>query len=144
MSGSTAVIAYEQTKQGGGAKEIIYHSFTYNTGVTAGTAVSNPTHNARRVRFVLQGNEAFGDADADGDAADGDTKGVHTLMIWRDSLSTEPASPANIVMRRGIKNTTLGGTCSTGFRRCRSGHRSLVDWYQQHHQCVGAPGRVAR
>ena len=115
MSGANAVIAYEQTKPGGGAKEIIYHSFTYNTAVAAGTVVSNPTHNARRVRFVLQGNEAFGDANANGDAADGDTKGVHTLLIWRDSLSTEPASPANIVMRRGIKNTAID-PLSTGFR----------------------------
>ena len=77
--------------------------------IPAGTAISNQTHNARRVRFVLQGNDAIGDADADGDAADGDTAGVHTLLIWRDSVSTEPASPANIVMRRGIKNTNLNG-----------------------------------
>ena len=75
--------------------------------IPAGTAISNQTNNARRVRFVLQGNDAIGDADADGDAADGDTAGVHTLLIWRDSVSTEPASPANIVMRRGIKNTNL-------------------------------------
>jgi hypothetical protein len=115
MSGSTAVIAYEQTKAGGGAKEIIYHSFTYNTGVTAGVSISDPTHNARRVRYVLQGNEAFGDADGDGDAADGDTAGVHALVIWRDSVSTDPASAANIVVRRGIKNTT-SDVASTGFR----------------------------
>ena len=121
ISGGTTVIAYEQTKQGGDAKEIIYHSFPYAMPIApatipAGTAISNQTHNARRVRFVLQGNDAIGDADADGDAADGDTAGVHTLLIWRDSVSTEPASPANIVMRRGIKNTNLNGSLSTGFR----------------------------
>lgn len=62
---------------------------------------------------MLQGNEAIGDADLDGDAADGDTAGVHVLMIWRESTSSEPASPAEIVMRRGIKDTTRAG--STGF-----------------------------
>jgi hypothetical protein len=121
ISGGTTVIAYEQTKQGGDAKEIIYHSFPYAMPIApatipAGTVISNQTHNARRVRFVLQGNDAIGDADADGDAADGDTAGVHTLLIWRDSVSTEPASPANIAMRRGIKNTNLNGSLSTGFR----------------------------
>lgn len=119
FSGSTAVVAWEQTKATG-AKEIIYNSFPYNTTDTvvlnANTAISNPAHNARRVRFVLQGNEALGDADGDGDAADGDTKGVHALLIWRDSVSTAAAAPANIVMRLGVKNTAVNGTASTGFR----------------------------
>lgn len=117
LSGSTAVLAYEETKSTG-AKEIIYHSFPYNTPQTnsAGTSISDPASNARRVRFVLQGNEAIGDADADGDAADGDTAGVHSVIIWRDSASTLPDSPANIMMKRGIKNTTgPSGLTSTGF-----------------------------
>jgi hypothetical protein len=122
LSGSNAVLAYEQTKTGSAAKEIVYHNFTYSSAITPGTVISNPTHNARRVRFALQGDEAIGDIEIgttpnkpDGDAADGDTAGLHTVVIWRDSVSTAPASPSNIAMRRGIKNTAID-IASTGFR----------------------------
>jgi len=114
ISGGTAVLAYEETKAGG-AKQIVLHSFPYATPPTddAGTVISDDA-NARRVRFVLQGNEAIGDADTDGDAADGDTVGVHLLMLWRGSTTTEAAAPADVIVRRGIKNTTLRPG-STGF-----------------------------
>lgn len=116
ISGGTTVLAYEETKVGGG-KQIVYHSFPYATPQTnnAGTVVSDPAASARRVRFVLQGNEALMDADGDGDAADGDTKGVHVLMLWRQSpVSGIADAPADIIVRRGIKNTTLR-VGSTGF-----------------------------
>jgi len=114
ISGGTAVLAYEEVS-GTGAKQIIYHSFPYATPDTnsAGTVISNDL-NARRVRFVLQGNDAIGDANGNGDAADGDTAGVHVLLLWRGSASTVPASAADIVIRRGIKNTVLRPG-STGF-----------------------------
>lgn len=121
ISGGTAVMAYEETKgDGSSGKQIVYHSFNYALPQTnnAGTVVSNTWANARRVRFVLQGNEAIGDVEAsgtpDGDAADGDTAGVHVVMLWREATSLVPAAPSDIIMRRGIKNTTLRPG-STGF-----------------------------
>ncbi len=118
ISGGTAVLAYEETKgDGTSGKRVVYHSFGYATPSThsAGTPVSDPTQNARRVRFMLQGNEALDTAgDKDGDAADGDTQGVHVALLWRETASLEPAAPSDIVMRRGIKNTALRPG-STGF-----------------------------
>ena len=116
VSGGTTVLAYEETK-GGGGKQIIYHSFPYATPDTnsAGTVISNPANNARRVRFLLQGNAALGDADGDGDAADGDTSGVHAVVLWRETaLLNVPAAASDIMLRRGIKNTALRPG-STGF-----------------------------
>jgi hypothetical protein len=120
LSGNTAILAYEETKgDGSSGKQIIYHSFAANSptldGLPAGTAISNPANNARRVRFVAQGNEALGDADQDGDAADGDTVGVHVLLLWRETTLTTPAAASDIMVRRGIKNTAARAG-STGFR----------------------------
>lgn len=123
ISGSTAVIAYEETKgDGSSGKQIMYHSFPANTNLTtglatiqAGTGVSNTANNARRVRMLLQGNEALDTSgDKDGDAADGDTKGVHVLLMWRETTLTTAAAASDVVVRRGIKNTTLRPG-STGF-----------------------------
>lgn len=117
ISGGTTVLAYEETKgDGSSGKKIVYHSFPYATPQTnsAGTVVSNTFNNARRVRFMLQGNDAIADADLDGDAADSDTKGVHVVLLWREATSLEPAAPSDIIMRRGIKNTALRPG-STGF-----------------------------
>jgi hypothetical protein len=126
ISGGTTVLAYEETKGGGGGgagghsgggKQIIYHSFPYNDPETnsAGTVISNPANNARRVRFLLQGNAALGDVDGDGDAADGDTAGVHAVVLWRETtLLNVPAAASDIMLRRGIRNTALRPG-STGF-----------------------------
>ena len=117
ISGGTVVLAYEETKgDGSSGKQVVYHSFLYTTPQTnnPGTVISNTFNNARRVRFLLQGNDAIADADLDGDAADGDTKGVHVALLWRESTSTVPAAAADIVFRRGIKDTTLRPG-STGF-----------------------------
>jgi hypothetical protein len=111
------VMAYEELKgDGSSGKQIVYHSFNYLTPQTnnAGTVISNTFNNARRVRFMLQGNDSIADADLDGDAADGDTAGVHVALLWRESTSTVPAAAADIVFRRGIKDTTLRPG-STGF-----------------------------
>jgi len=115
ISGGTALLAYEETK-GGGGKQIIYHSFPYAGPETnnAGTIASDPAKNARRARILAQGNDALGDADKDGDAADGDTKGVHVVLIWREATVAIPDAPSDIVVRRGIKDTTLRPG-STGF-----------------------------
>jgi len=120
ISGGTAVLAYEETKgDGTNGKHIVYHSFPYATpdANSAGTVVSNPAKNARRVRFPLQGNEALDPlptGDGDGDAADGDTAGVHVLLLWREAATVEPAAPSDIMVRRGIKHTALRPG-STGF-----------------------------
>jgi hypothetical protein len=120
ISGSTAVIAYEETKgDGTDGKKIVYHSFLASSptldGNPAGTTISNTANNARRVRFLLQGNEALDTTgDKDGDAADGDTKGVHVMLLWRETTLTTPAAPSDVMVLRGIKNTALRPG-STGF-----------------------------
>lgn len=118
ISGGTAVVAYEETKgDTSGGKQIVYHSFPANAVVAnqPGTPISDPAHNARRVRFLLQGNEALDPAgDKDGDAADGDTQGVHVMLLWRETTLTTPAAASDVVVRRGIKNTALR-MGSTGF-----------------------------
>lgn len=120
ISGGTAVMAYEETKgDGSGGKKIIYHSFPYAYASApsdnAGTSISNPANNARRVRIMLQGNDSIGDANGNGDAADGDTAGVHVVLLWRESATTEPAAAADIMARRGIKDT-IARVGSTGFQ----------------------------
>ena len=118
ISGGTAVLAYEETKgSGSSGKNIVYHSFPYASPNlhSAGTVVNDAAMNARRVRFMLQGNEALDTTgDKDGDAADADTQGVHVVLLWRETASLEPAAPSDIVMRRGIKHTGLRPG-STGF-----------------------------
>jgi hypothetical protein len=114
ISGGNAVLAYEETKGGGSTgKQIIYHSFPYASpdANSAGTAISNPANSARRVRFLLQGNEAMAGA---GDAASGLTKGIHVLLVWRETSLTTAAAASDIMMARGIRDTGLR-LGSTGF-----------------------------
>lgn len=116
ISGGTAVLAYEETKGGGSSgKQIIYHSFPYATpdANSAGTAISNPGNNARRVRFLLQGNEALTDG-GDAGAVGATTKGVHVMLLWRETSLTTAAAASDIMMSRGIRNTVLRPG-STGF-----------------------------
>ena len=119
ISGGTAVLAYEETKGDSEleGKQIIYHSFGYAVPpmMSSGTAISDPTKNARRVRFMLQGNEALDPlGDKDGDAADGDTAGVHVALLWRQQDVADPTLGSDVMFLRGIKNTTLRPG-STGF-----------------------------
>lgn len=116
ISGGTAVLAYEETKGGGSSgKQIIYHSFLYNLPDvnSAGTSISNPANNARRVRFLLQGNEALTDG-GDAGAANATTKGVHVMLMWRETSLTTAAAASDIMVLRGIRNTALRPG-STGF-----------------------------
>lgn len=115
ISGGTAVLAYEETKgDGTSGKNVIYHSFPYATppSDSAGTVVNDTAMNARRVRFMLQGSDAINATG--GDAATGDNRGVHVVLLWRETASLAPAAPSDIVMRRGIKHTGQRAG-STGF-----------------------------
>lgn len=109
ISGKTAVLAYEETACAGGTtgKCIVYHSFpfdktSWDATDAAGTAVSDVTQNARRVRFVLQGAEAA------------TSSGLRTFMLWRESApSAVSGAPADIVIRRGLVRADVTG--SSGF-----------------------------
>lgn len=106
ISGSTAVLAYEETAcvGGNGGRCIVYHAFPYATHDTsaAGTVVSDPAKNARRVRFVLQGATAAG------------TSPLRALLLWRESPTVVPGAPADIVVRRGLIDP-IARPGSTGF-----------------------------
>lgn len=106
FSGATAVVAYEETAcvGGNGGKCVVYHSFAYNAPDrdAAGTVVSDPARNARRVRIVLQGAAAAGDSP------------LRTFLLWRESATAVPAAAADIVVRRGLRDTAARPG-STGF-----------------------------
>lgn len=106
LSGSTAVLAYEESNcpGGSGGKCIVYHAFPFATPDvdSGGTVLSDVTHNARRVRFVLQGAAAAGSSP------------LRTVVLWRDSPVITPGAPADLVVRRGLVDAkTRPG--STGF-----------------------------
>jgi MYXO-CTERM domain-containing protein len=113
MSGSNAVLAYEETACPGGSsgKCIRYHNFPYNAPTFStvagaegepGDIVSDPAKNARRVRIVLQGAEAAPASE------------LRTLLLWRESAAAAgEGAPADIVIRRGLANASAPG--SSGF-----------------------------
>jgi hypothetical protein len=94
ISGSTAVVAYEESActGGNGGKCIVYHAFAYSRPDTnaAGVVLSDVTKNARRVRFVLQGTAAAG------------SSSLRTVVLWRESATVVPGAPADIIVRRGM------------------------------------------
>jgi len=106
MSGSNAVLVYEQTACPGGSsgKCIRYHNFPYNAPTFStvagaegepGAIVSDPAKNARRVRVVLQGAEGATSSD------------LRTLLLWRESAAAAgEGAPADIVIRRGFANAS--------------------------------------
>lgn len=106
FSGSTAVVAYEESSCAGGSggKCIVYHSFPYSTPDTnsPGTVMSDVTHSARRVRIVLQGAAAAGSSP------------LRALLLWRESPTAAPGAPADIMIRRGLVDT-VARPGSTGF-----------------------------
>ncbi len=106
LSGTTAVVAYEETACEGATagRCIVYHAFPYSAHDAnySGAVLSDPTKNARRVRFVLQGATAAGSSP------------LRTLVFWRESSLTTPAAPADIVLRRGLAQPDLRPG-STGF-----------------------------
>ena len=106
LSGSTAVVAYEETAcpGGSGGKCIVYHSFSYQSHDTmaSGTIVSDVTQHARRARIVLQGASAAG------------ASPLRAVLLWRQSPAAAPAAPADIFIRRGLADTAARPG-STGF-----------------------------
>jgi hypothetical protein len=106
LSGSTAVVAYEETAcpGGGSGKCIVYHSFPYMTHDvnSAGTIISDVTQNARRVRFFLQG------------AAMAGASSLRTVVLWRQTPFVTPAAPSDIIVRRGLVDAAARPG-STGF-----------------------------
>lgn len=122
ISGGTAVLAYEETKGGGSSgKQIIYHSFPYATpdNNSAGTVISNPANSARRVRFLLQGKEAFANS-LDDAGITPTTKGVHVMLLWRETSLTTAAAASDVMMLRGIKDT-VARPAITGVRLASTG-----------------------
>jgi hypothetical protein len=106
LSGSTAVLAYEETACPGGSsgKCIVYHSFSYMKpdANSPGTIISDVTKNSRRVRFFLQG------------AAMAGTSPLRTVVLWRETPFVTPAAPSDIIVRRGLVDV-LARPGSTGF-----------------------------
>jgi hypothetical protein len=106
LSGTTAVVAYEETACVGGSsgKCIVYHAFPYSAHDSnyAGTIISDVTQNARRVRFFLQGASAAG------------TSPLRAVVLWRQTPFITPAAPSDIMVRRGLVDTAARPG-STGF-----------------------------
>jgi hypothetical protein len=94
MVGSTAIVAYEETK---GSEEldegkfVRYHAFNYSTPPvsSAGCIISNPLKNARRVRFLTQS------------PADAGTGGINIGIFWKEGIY-DKGGPSDIVVRRGM------------------------------------------
>jgi len=111
MVGSTAIVAYEETK-GAGGKFIRYHTFPFATPPTdaigrAGCIISNPQKNARRVRLLTQS------------PADAGPDGIQLAVFWREGIFNQ-GGPADIVLRRGMGGIqpthmvpTLDTACAT-------------------------------
>jgi hypothetical protein len=95
MIGSTAIIAYEETKGSEGLDEgkfIRYHAFPYSTPPVdvagkAGCILSDPLKNARRVRFLTQS------------PADAGANGIQLAIFWKEG-SYDKGGPSDIVVRR--------------------------------------------
>ena len=95
--GKTAIVAYEETKGSEGLDEgkvIRYHAFDYNAPPAdaagrAGCVLSDPTKNARRVRFLTQSPT---------DAGEG---GIHIGIFWKEGVE-DKGGPSDIIIRRGI------------------------------------------
>ena len=106
LSGTTAVVAYEETAcpGGNGGKCVIYHSFNYSAHDAnySGNIASDVAHHARRSRLFLQGASMAG------------TSNLRTVLMWRESPVAAMAAPADIVIRRGLVDT-LARPGSNGF-----------------------------
>lgn len=97
MVGTTAIVAYEETKGSVGLDEgkfIRYHAFPFNTDLStysgkAGCIISDPAKNARRVRFLTQSPT---------DAGPG---GIQLGIFWKEG-AYDKGGPSDIVVRRGM------------------------------------------
>jgi hypothetical protein len=106
MSGTTAMVAYEESAcpGGNGGKCIVFHSFNYaaHDANYSGDIVSDVARHARRARLFVQGASMAGSSN------------LRTVLMWRESPAATMAAPADIVVRRGTVNT-LARPGSTGF-----------------------------
>lgn len=131
LVGPTALLAYEETKPGGGGKDVLWHDFNFLSppSGSAGSVVNQaPAENARRVRIVAQ---PVADAGANGAAA---------MVLWRQGSGSHGA-PADFMMRRATGGYGIGqfddavnlsGATlheATGFNPEDSirGHRGILD-----------------
>jgi hypothetical protein len=97
MVGTTAIVAYEETKGSEGLDEgkfIRYHAFPFNTlpataEEKAGCIISDPVKNARRVRFLTQ---------SPSDAGSG---GIQLGIFWKEG-AFDKGGPSDIIVRRGM------------------------------------------
>lgn len=95
--GSTAIVAYEETKGSNGlddGKFVRYHAFPYaavpaTAAGKAGCIISDPAKNARRVRFLTQSPT---------DAGPG---GIQIGIFWKEG-SYDKGGPSDIRVRRGM------------------------------------------
>lgn len=112
--GGTAIVAYEETKGDSESfgKQIIYHSFPYAAPAlnSAGTVVSDPAFNARRVRFLSQGDASAGPSP------------LRLVLLWRQTDVNTPGAPSDVMALRGLKGTPP----STGFLPTYIEHHSLA------------------
>lgn len=98
LVGSTALLAYEETKPGGGGKDVLWHDFGFLTppSGSSGSVVNQlPAENARRVRIVAQS------------VADAGANGATAMVLWRQGSGTHSA-PADFMMRRATGGYGIG------------------------------------
>lgn len=113
--GSTAIVAYEETKGSNGlddGKFVRYHALPYNTDLStytgkAGCIISDPAKNARRVRFLTQS------------PTDAGTGGIQIGIFWKEG-SYDKGGPSDIRVRRGMGGLqpanmvpAVDGACAT-------------------------------
>ena len=94
LVGTNAIVAWEETKGSEGLDEgkfIRYVTFPFDQPPeqTAGCIVSDPSKNARRVRFLTQSGS---------DAGQG---GIQLAMFWKEGVE-DKGGPSDIVIRRGM------------------------------------------
>ena len=92
--GNTVIMAWEETKGSQGLDEgkfVRYLSFNATTPPTgeAGCILSDPTKNARRVRFVTQS------------PSDAGAGGIQIGIFWKEGITSQ-GGPSDIMFRRGI------------------------------------------
>lgn len=120
--GNTAIVAWEETKGSGGLDEgkfIRYLSFPFNTPLQVaadfgdgpqdigvpGCLISDPTKNARRVRFVTQSSTEAG------------AGGIQIGIFWKEGITSQ-GGPSDIMVRRGIYDggvDTVAGLKTSNF-----------------------------
>jgi hypothetical protein len=97
LVGGTAIVAYEETKGTQGLDEgkyVRYHVFSAfddsmpDATAGAGWIISDPTENARRVRFVTQGTP-------------GPSSGIKMFIFFKQGLYDQ-GGPSDIIARSGI------------------------------------------